>query len=177
MYQFCINLQKLENKYIFNDDYLKDAQDFNVKYKETLKTNTNYNYAKLQNIDSEDKIISLLSFAYNIKEVIHFNKEDEMNFSPIKKLPNPENNPPKQYKSKVWNIVKIQSDDDSFSELFKFQIKYYNILQNNKTYMELQKIDDEEEKLYQFVVFALAIKNELHPPPIDEKLFTIIEEK
>ena len=42
MCQFCIDLQELDNNYIYNDNYLKDAQDFNIKYKETLKTNTNY---------------------------------------------------------------------------------------------------------------------------------------
>ncbi|RIB05390.1 hypothetical protein C2G38_2280839 [Gigaspora rosea] len=110
MYQFCIDLQELDNNYIYNNDYLKDAQDFNIKYKETLKTNTNYNYAKLQNINSEDKTVHLLSFAYNIKEIIHFNKEKKMNFGPFKNLTNPENNSPKQYRSKKKEFAVVGRD-------------------------------------------------------------------
>ncbi|RIB01220.1 hypothetical protein C2G38_2173902 [Gigaspora rosea] len=78
MCQFCTELQELDNKYIFTNNYLKDAQNFNVKYKELLQTNTNYNYTKLQNIDSEDKIIHLLSFAYNVKQTIHLNKDKNL---------------------------------------------------------------------------------------------------
>ncbi|KAF0392027.1 hypothetical protein F8M41_010666 [Gigaspora margarita] len=77
MCQFCNDLQELENKYFFTDDYLKDSQKFNDKYKESLNTNTIYVYTKLKNIDTEKKIIQLLSIAYDVKQLIHLNEDKE----------------------------------------------------------------------------------------------------
>jgi hypothetical protein len=65
---------------------------------------------------------------------------------------------------------------DTFNEFFKFQKKYHYSFKEIDEYIKLQEIDDTEEKFYQFLTIALAIKNELHPSPINEKLYTIIEE-
>ncbi|CAG8482659.1 9149_t:CDS:2 [Gigaspora margarita] len=63
-----LSIKKEESEKYF--DY-SDAQKFNNKYAETLKLITNYNYSKMKNIDSEEKIIQLLSFTSTIKKFLH----------------------------------------------------------------------------------------------------------
>ncbi|CAG8543145.1 14728_t:CDS:2 [Gigaspora margarita] len=120
--------------------------EYQIIYPSNASYTTNQkNYAKLQNINSEDKTIYLLSIAYNIKQLIHLNdkffevnnsnlqflkdntkkkqetieqiddsiskytKQINNDIDSIKLFPDPENNPSKQYRSKLYNIVKPEN--------------------------------------------------------------------
>ncbi|CAG8835187.1 1092_t:CDS:1 [Gigaspora margarita] len=74
MCQFCNDLRKLQDTFTNDNDYLKYAQEFNIKHKELLKNDENY--TNLENIDLDEKIIDLISIAYNLKRfLLHTKKE------------------------------------------------------------------------------------------------------
>ncbi|KAF0444375.1 hypothetical protein F8M41_003479 [Gigaspora margarita] len=119
MCQFCIDLRELENEYILTSNYLKDAQDFNVKYKKTLKMNANYNYSILQNIDSEDKTLNLLGIAYNMKQIIHFNDDGfDDTFGPIKDKDLPKSTS-SQYRSHALpSIINLEKEEENYIDSY-----------------------------------------------------------
>ncbi|CAG8825033.1 2777_t:CDS:1, partial [Gigaspora margarita] len=70
----------------------------------------------------EEKIIQLLSIAYDVKQLIHLNKDKEKQEEkflpePIK-FPEPKNNPPEQYRSKAWNIVKLEKEKENYIDSY-----------------------------------------------------------
>ncbi|KAF0476690.1 hypothetical protein F8M41_024368 [Gigaspora margarita] len=85
-----------------------------------------------------------------------------------------------QYCENYHYLRKKYYFSNTFNEAIKFEKKYYEAFKENEEYKKIEKIDDMEEKLYQFVIFAFVIKNKLqiqHPSPFDENLYTIIESK
>jgi hypothetical protein len=72
MCQYCEDYEKLRNEYFFTDTFdFKNAQKFNTKYQDSFKLITNYNYAKLKKIDSEDKLYQLFLFSAILKSLLH----------------------------------------------------------------------------------------------------------
>ena len=71
-HQYCIDYQKIYNHFIHVDDYdFNLFQKFNTKYQETLHLIIEYNYLKLKIVNTEKKIIQLLSIAKKISKKLH----------------------------------------------------------------------------------------------------------
>ncbi|CAG8814411.1 20240_t:CDS:2 [Gigaspora margarita] len=122
--------------------------------------NTNYNYSKLQNIDSENKTLNLLGIAYNMKQIIYFNDDGFDNtFGPIKNKDLPKSTP-SQYRSHVLSsIINLEKEEENYINSYTAAI----LAENDKIREAINSILREITKEKGFVVVGRDVTFNILP--------------